>query len=79
MAVFAGLLLAGFLGRYSRKLRVLAGVILLATIGMAFTGCGGNSNTISNAPKGNYTLTLTGMDATTSTITATTTFTLTIQ
>jgi len=80
IAVFAGLLLAGFLGRYSRKLRVLAGVILLATIGMAFTGCGGNnSNTISNAPKGTYTLTLTGTDATTSSITATTTFTLTIQ
>jgi len=80
IAVFAGLLLAGFLGRYSRKLRVLAGVILLATVGMAFTGCGGNnSNTISDAPKGTYTLTLTGTDATTSTITATTTFTLTIQ
>jgi subtilase family serine protease len=79
IAVLAGLLLAGFLGRYSRKLRVLAGVILLATIGMAFTGCGGNSNSISNAPKGTYTLTLTGMDAATSSITATTTFTLTIQ
>jgi subtilase family serine protease len=80
IAVFAGLLLAGFLGRYSRKLRVLAGVILLATVGMAFTGCGGNnSNTIPDAPKGTYTLTLTGADATTSTITATTTFTLTIQ
>jgi subtilase family serine protease len=81
IAVFAGLLLAGFLGRYSRKLRVLAGVILLATIGMAFTGCGGNgSNTVSNAPKGNYTLTITGTDSASTTIpSATTTLTLTIQ
>jgi len=78
-AIFAGLLMAGFLGRYSRKLRVLAGVIVLATLGFALSGCGGNSNTISNAPKGSYTLTLTGTDSSSATITATTTFTLTIN
>ena len=80
LAVLAGLLMAGLIGRYSRKLRVLAGVILLATIGMAFTGCGGgNSNTVSNAPKGTYTLTLTGNDSNSPTIQASTTFTLTIN
>jgi subtilase family serine protease len=80
LAVLAGLLMAGLLGRYSRRLRMLAGVILLATIGMAFTGCGGgSSNSVSNAPKGSYTITVSGQDSSTATITATTTFTLTIQ
>jgi subtilase family serine protease len=80
IGILAGLLLAGYLGRYSGKLRMLAGIILLATLGIAFTGCGGSSSTtIPNAPKGTYTLTLTGTDANTSTITATTTFTLTID
>ena len=80
IGVLAGLLLAGYLGRNSGKLRMLAGFILLATLGMAFTGCGGSSSTsIPNAPKGTYTLTLTGTDVNTSTITATTTFTLTIN
>lgn len=79
-AIVMGLMLAGLLGRYSRKLRMLAGIILLATMGMAFTGCGGSSTTVSNAPKGTYTLTLTGADSSSATIPqATTTFTLTIQ
>ncbi|HEX4321098.1 MAG TPA: protease pro-enzyme activation domain-containing protein [Acidobacteriaceae bacterium] len=80
LAVMAGLLMAGLLGRYSRKLRVLAGVILLAAVGVAFTGCGGSSsNTTPNAPKGSYTITVTGQDTNTASIQATTTFTLTIQ
>ena len=80
LAVLGGLLMAGLLGRYSRRLRMLAGVILLATIGMAFTGCGGgNSNTVSNAPKGSYTITVSGQDSNTASINATSTFTLTIQ
>lgn len=78
-AIFAGLLMAGFLGRYSRKLRVLAGVVLLAALGMALSGCGGGGSSISNAPKGTYTLTLTGTDSSTATITTSTTFTLTID
>jgi hypothetical protein len=74
-------LLAGILGRHSRKLRVMAGVILLATFGLAFTGCGSNgSSSVSNPPKGSYTLTLTGTDSVSTTIpAATTTLTLTIQ
>ncbi|MGA2535853.1 MAG: protease pro-enzyme activation domain-containing protein [Terracidiphilus sp.] len=76
---FAGLLLAGFLGR-SRKLRGLAAMILLAAAGLAVTACGGSvSTTVSDPPKGNYTITVTGTDSTTSTITNTATFTLTIN
>ncbi|KAA6460211.1 peptidase S53 [Acidobacteria bacterium AB60] len=80
---FAGLLLAGFLARGSRKLRGLACLIALGAIGMAITACGGgggsSSSTASNPPKGTYTVTITGTDSTTSTITNTTTFTLTIN
>ena len=81
ISVLAGLLLAGLIGRYARRLRVLAVVILLATVGMAFTGCGGSSSSsVQNAPKGTYTLTITGTDSSSSSIpVATSTFTLTIQ
>ena len=76
---FGVLLLAGFVGRSSRKLQWMLGLFLLATLGMVFTGCGGNNNnTVSNPAKGTYTLTLTGTD-TSSAITASTNFTLTIQ
>ena len=78
---FAGLLLAGFLGRYSRKFRSFAGVIALVAIGLAVSACGGggNSTTIPDPGKGTYTITVTGQDSTTANITATTAFTLTIQ
>ena len=78
---FAGLLLAGFLGRHSRKFRGLACILALAFIGLAVSACGGNgSNTISNPPKGTYTITVTGQDSTSATIpSATTNFTFTIQ
>jgi subtilase family serine protease len=77
---FAGLLLAGFLGRGSRKLRALAGLILLATVGLAVTACGGSvSTTVSNPPKGSYTITVTGTDSATTSITATQTFTFVID
>jgi subtilase family serine protease len=77
---FAGLLLAGFMGRSSRKLRSLASVIGLLAIGLAVSACGGGvSNSVSDPPKGTYTITVTGQDSTTATITAQTTFTLTIN
>ena len=80
-AAFAGLLLAGFLGRYSRKFRSAAWIIVLAAAGLAMTACGSSSSstTVPNPPKGTYTLTLTGADSVTSTITTTTTLTLTID
>jgi subtilase family serine protease len=77
---FAGLLLAGFMGRSSRKLRGLAGLIVLAAVGLAVTACGGVTTTPdSNPPTGTYTITVTGADSATSTITATTTFTFVIS
>jgi hypothetical protein len=73
--------LAGMLGFRARKLRVLAGVVLLAAFSIAFSGCGNsNSSNLSNPPSGTYTLTLTGTDSSSTTIpVATTTITLTIQ
>jgi hypothetical protein len=78
---FAGLLLAGFMGRSSRKLRSLAAVIGLLAIGLGLSACGSSSvsTTVANPPKGTYTITVTGQDSTTATITGTTTFTLTIN
>jgi hypothetical protein len=76
----AGLLLAGFFSRSSRKLRYLLPLLALAAVGLAITACGNNiSNNFTDPPKGTYTVTVTGQDATTATINATTTFTLTIQ
>jgi len=77
----AGLLFAGFLGRCSRKLRHLACVILLASMGLALTACGGgvSGSTIPNPSKGTYTITFTGQDSTTTTITAQSQFTLVIN
>ena len=79
----AGLLLAGFLGRQSRKFRTTAGFIVLATIGLVISACGGggssSTTTVANPPKGTYTITLTGTDSATASITAQTTFTLVID
>jgi subtilase family serine protease len=76
---FAGLLLAGLLGRWSRKFRRTAGLIALVAVGVAITACSSVSYTLTNPPKGTYTITVSGQDSTTPTINASTTFTLTIQ
>ena len=79
---FAGLLLAGFLGRYARKFRPAAWILVLAAAGLALSACGGGSSstTVSNPPKGTYTITLSGQDSVTSTIAApAATFTFTIN
>jgi subtilase family serine protease len=62
---FAGLLLAGFMGRSSRKLRGLAGLIVLASVGLAVSACGGGVTTTpySNPPTGTYTVTVSGQDS----------------
>jgi len=75
---FAGLLLAGLLGRHSRKLRNVACIVALAAAGFAVNACGGSSGP-SDPPKGTYNGTITGTDSVTSTITSTTTFTFTIN
>ncbi|HEY2859588.1 MAG TPA: protease pro-enzyme activation domain-containing protein [Terracidiphilus sp.] len=78
---FAGLLLVGFLGRHSRKLRNLACVLALVAIGFAVSACGSSGGGSSNndPPKGTYTGTVTGTDSVTSTITAKSTFSFTIN
>jgi hypothetical protein len=78
---FAGLLLVGFMGRSSRKLRNMACLCALAAAGFALTACGSStsSTTAANPPKGTYTVTVTGEDSVTSAITANTSFTLTIN
>jgi hypothetical protein len=81
-----GLLLAGFLGRSSRKLRQLACVIVLASLGLALTACGGGGGngggggtTVPNPAKGTYTITFSGQDSVTSTVTAQSSFSLVIN
>ncbi|MGA8727592.1 MAG: hypothetical protein WB608_02495, partial [Terracidiphilus sp.] len=80
---FAGLLLAGFLGRASRKFRTTVGLIALLVVGFAVSACGGGGGGGTSAPtnpsKGTYTITVTGQDSASATNTANTTFTLTIQ
>lgn len=77
----AGLLVAGFLGRSSRKLRQLACVIALLSAGLALTSCGSsvNGNTVSDPAKGSYTITFSGADSSNSAITAQSSFTLVID
>ena len=77
---FAGLLLAGFLGRSSRKLRQLACVIALASLGLGLSACGGSSGkTLSDPPKGTYTITFTGTDSANTALTSGASFTLVIN
>lgn len=86
-AALAGLLLAGFLGRSSRRFRNLAGLIALLAVGLAVSACGGGGSSggggggtpPADPAKGTYTITLTGQDSATASITAQTTFTLTIN
>lgn len=77
MCIFCG----GF-----RRYRVWAGLIVLVAVGLASTACGGGGNNNGNNPgapsnpaAGNYTITVTGADSVTPTITASTTFTFVIQ
>ena len=81
---FAGLFLAGFLGWRRRQLRLVFGLLVLGIAGFALSACGGGSGTSTSSsgnytPKGSYLVTLTGQDSASSAISATTTFTLTVQ
>ncbi len=79
-AALAALLFAGFLGRYARKFRAAAWVLVLAAAGLAMSACGSSVTTTFKDPaKGTYTITVTGTDSTASTITSTSTFTFTIN
>lgn len=76
-----GLLLAGFLGRYARRFRAAAWIIVLAAAGLAMSACGSSSSTtaLTNPSKGTYTITLLGQDSVTASIQNSTTFTFTIN
>jgi len=78
---FAGLLVAGFLGRSSRKLRGLMCVMVLASLGLVLSACGGVVNTTAqrDPAKGTYTITFTGTDSTNKALTAQSSFTLVID
>ena len=84
---FAGLLLVGFLGRYSRKFAAIAGLFVLLAVGLTITACGGGgggggggTSSTPPPPKGTYTIYVTGQDSVSSTIpAANTTFTFVIQ
>jgi subtilase family serine protease len=77
---FAGLLLVGFMGRSSRKLRGLAALLLLAAVGLAVSACGGVTTTAdSNPPTGTYTITVSGQDSAGSITATPVTFTLVIS
>jgi subtilase family serine protease len=74
--VLAGLLLAIFIGFRSRGTETILGITILALIGVVACGCSGVPK---NAPTGTYTLTIIGKDTASSSITASTTLTLTID
>jgi subtilase family serine protease len=88
----AGLLAIGFAGRRSRRLRGAIAVAVLAIAGFGLAGCGSGGSgtgvggggtttpppTGGTAPKGTYTITVTGEDTVTG-LQASTTFSLTLQ
>ena len=78
----AALIFFGFLGGRLRKTVVLNGVLVLGAFIFAAAGCasGGTTSTSSiKATKGTYTVTIVGTDILSSSITASTTMTLTID
>jgi subtilase family serine protease len=82
----AGLLLFGLVGHRSRRLGIVAAVCILVAIGLGASGCSSGGGSSSSPPpvtpsaaKGTYTVTIVGADTVSSSITATTTMTLTID
>jgi subtilase family serine protease len=73
-------LLVGLLGYRPKKFRAYAGLFLIAALSFGISSCGsGSSSGSTNAAKGTYTLTIVGADTSSSSITASTTMTLTID
>jgi len=91
IALYAGLIFCGSLAGLRRKaLLPLLPIALLTLASMSLVGCGGSSNSGSGsstpppttpppATTANYTLTLTGTDSVNTSISASTTFTLTVN
>jgi hypothetical protein len=86
-ATFLALLLFGlFPARRTRKLLPILSTILLATLALTLTGCGGGSSTGGGGGGGGggtgpqaYTITMTAKDSVNPSITASTSFTLTVD
>ncbi|MBB5343992.1 S53 family peptidase [Tunturibacter empetritectus] len=87
IALYAGLILCGSLAGRRRKIRLslLLALASLTCITTVLTGCGGGGGSKPGTPPAvtpnatTYTLTLTGKDSVNSSITASTTFTLTVN
>jgi hypothetical protein len=80
---FVVFLLPGLRRRRAKFWNAMSCIVLMGLLGLS-TGCGGNSTSTSSSTStdvatGTYALTLDGVDATDSSITATTTFTLTVK
>ncbi|MGB6191089.1 MAG: Ig-like domain repeat protein, partial [Terracidiphilus sp.] len=75
----AGLFFAGLIGWRFRRSRIVACMLALGFLGLALSGCGGGSSNSNDTPKGSYTVTLTGQDSATASITASTNLTLTVN
>jgi Chitobiase/beta-hexosaminidase C-terminal domain/Galactose oxidase, central domain len=82
----AGLLLVGLIGRRSRKLRGVAGFIVLVIIGLTISSCsgsnsggGGGGSDNNYLPKGTYPITIIGTDSANSSLTNSTSFTLVVD
>lgn len=71
----SGLLFVWLIGRGLRRRRVFLALFVLVTVGLANSGCSSSSDT----PRGSYQLTITGTDKSSSSITASTTMTLTVD
>jgi subtilase family serine protease len=93
IAVYAGLLICGSLMGRKRRTRLpfLLAIALLTFVGVGLTGCGGGNSSSGSSSSGggsgttppsnttNYTVTLTGTDSVNNSITASTTFSLTVN
>jgi hypothetical protein len=81
--VYATLLICGLLARKRHRMRLplLLPILFLMVAGLGLTGCGGGGNNTgtSTTPPSSYSITLTGKDSVNSSITASTTFTLTVD
>ena len=84
--VYASLLLCGLLAGWRRRMRLplLLAIASLALVGTSLIGCGGGGNNTSTSPtpassSTSYSVTLTGKDSVNTSITASTTFTLTVN
>lgn len=82
--LWAGVLLAGLCGARGRRVRALLGLLLLSACVLTVSSCSGgsssnSSSSSSNPAKGSYTITVYAEDTSSSSISATTTFTLKID